>query len=322
MASHFTIDEREFLATHRSAHQPMTWIAEQLGRDPSTLYRELKRNSRDGHYSPSGAQQLADQRRCAARHQACKLLRPEVRQFVIAKLRLYWSPEQIAALSKEEFPGNPRLHVSDQTIYSWIHRDDHRRRWERLLRRYRRRKRRVRSTPKERLLIAVRPAEINERTTFGHWEGDTIVGPYHRGGALVTLVERRSRLTELIYVPNLTTRTVTRAIFQRLRKYPPHLRLSLTLDRGSEFADDAWLKRALRIDVYFADPGRPYQRGTNENTNGLVRQFFPKGTPFRLVSRYRIEKTQHLLNHRPRKCLGFQTPNDVFLKTCCLAIQT
>lgn len=322
MASHLTLAEREFIAEQRAAGRSWAWLSRTLGRSVSTFFRERKRNTVQGHYSPSQVDQLAKQRHCAARRRACKMSRPELRRFVVASLRKLWSPEQIAARSKEVFVDRPQLQVSDQTLYTWIHTDDHHQRWERLLRRYRRYRRRKPVHPKQWSEIKQRPAIINERGRYGDWEGDTIVGPFKRGGALISLVERRSRHLELIYVDNLTTKVVTRAIARRLQKYPPHLRLSVTFDRGSEFADHAWLRKQLRIEVYFADPGKPWQRGSNEQMNGLVRQYHPKGTVFRTLSPERIAKTQDALNLRPRKCLGFQTPHQALLKQCYRAIQT
>jgi IS30 family transposase len=248
--------------------------------------------------------------------------RPELRRFVLAGLRKLWSPEEIAARSKQVFADRTQLQISAQTLYTWIHTDDHHQRWERRLRRYRRYRRRKPVHPKEWSEIKQRPTIINARGRYGDWEGDTIVSPFKRGGALISLVERRSRHVELIYVDKLTTKVVTRAIARRLRNYPLHLRLSLTFDRGSEFADHAWLAKQLKIDIYFADPGKPWQRGSNENLNGLVRQYFPKGTVFRTVSPERIAKAQDALNLRPRKCLGFQTPHQALWEQCYRAFQT
>lgn len=322
MAVHLTLAEREFIVEQRAEGRSWAWLSRTLGRNVATLFRERQRNTVKGHYSPSQADQLARQRHCQARHNACKMRQPELKRFVTTGLRKLWSPEEIAGRSQQDFATRRPLRVSDQTLYTWIRTDDHRQRWERLLRRYRRHRRRKPVHPKEWSEIKQRPAVINARGRYGDWEGDTIVGPYKRGGALVSLVERRSRHVELIYVDRLTTKTVTRAIARRLRTYPPHLRLSVTFDRGGEFADHAWLARELKIAVYFADAGKPWQRGTNENTNGLVRQYFPKGTVFRTVSPERIAKVQDSLNLRPRKCLGFKTPFQTLSEQRYRAIQT
>lgn len=322
MAGHFTIEEREFIAEQRAAGRTWEWLSRTLGRAVTSFYRERKRNSVNGHYSPSQAEKLARQRHCAARHGARKMCQPKLRRFVIRCLQKRWSPEQIAARSRQTFADERRMQVSDQTIYAWIRRDDHRQRWERLLRRYRRYRRRKPVHPKEWSEIKNRPAVIQQRARFGDWEGDTIVGPFNRGGVLISLVERRSRHVELIYVTRRTTKEVTHAIARCLGKYPPHLRLSITFDRGSEFANHVWLKKRLGIEIYFADPGKPWQRGTNEHTNGLVREYFPKGTVFRTVSPERIGKAQDSLNLRPRKCLNFQTPHEALSQQRYRATQT
>ncbi len=314
MAGHLTLAEREFIAEQRAAGRSWAWLSRTLGRAASTLFRERKRNSVLKHYSPSCADQFAKARHCAARKNARKMCRPELRLFVTRSLQKLWSPEQIAARSKQLFADRPQLQVSGQTIYTWVRTDQQRERWAKLLRRYKRHRRRKPVHPKQWSEIKKRPAIIQERGRYGDWEGDTIVGPFKRGGALISLVERRSRFVELIYVERLTTQVVTRAISRRLCKYPPHLRQSITFDRGSEFANHAWLTKMLQIAVYFADPGKPWQRGTNENTNGLVRQYFPKGTIFKTISPERIGKAQDALNLRPRKCIEFQTPDQVLSK--------
>lgn len=314
MAGHLTLAEREFIVEQHAAGRTWSWISRTLGRDVSTLFRERKRNSVLKHYSPSCADQLAKARHCAARRNAGKMCRPELRRFVTRSLQKFWSPEEIAARSKQLFADRPQLQVSGQTVYTWVRTGKQRERLAKLLRRYKRRRRRKPVHPKQWSEIKQRPAIIQERGRFGDWEGDTIVGPFKRGGALISLVERRSRFVELIYVENLTTKVVTRAISRRLAKYPLHLRQSVTFDRGSEFANHAWLEKKLKIAVYFADPGKPWQRGTNENTNGLVRQYFPKGTVFNTISLERIAKAQDALNLRPRKCIGFQSPHQVLSK--------
>lgn len=316
MASQLSATEREFLAVQLEAGRTVAWICRTLGRSRSTIDRELGRNSSGKYYTAHEAQRKAEQRRVLARGKSRKMQRPELREFVIEHLKLHWSPEQIAGDLKRRFPQEKRWHITAQCIYSWAHSDDHERVWRKLLRRAATRKRRRKSANPARRNIADRPAVINDRSRYGDWEGDTIVSPRHQGGALITLVERRCGWAELIYVENLQTKTVTRAIFRRLIKYPPHFRQSITFDNGTEFADHEWLKKHLLTDIYFAAPHSPWQRGSNENTNGLVREFFPKGTRFAELTAYTIEKTQDLLNHRPRKRLGFHTPNDILQIEC------
>ena len=322
MATHLKADEREFIAVHREAGRSIAWLSRMLGRARCTISREFQRNGSKSGYSAHVAQQQAERRHAEGRRKSRKMLRPELRPLVLEYLRLHWSPEQIAGALKQRFPANKRLHITGQTIYTWIATDDHSRAWKKCLRRHGVRKRRIRTTPKARPHIKGRPAIINERGRYGDWEGDTIVSPRNQGGALVSLVERRSGLVELISVPNLQTKTVTRAIHRRLLKYPPGFRLSITFDNGKEFADYEWLKEHLQADVYFAAPRSPWQRGTNEHTNGLVREYFPKGTHFNTISEYAVAKTQDSLNNRPRKRLDFQTPSDILQKICYQAIQT
>lgn len=321
MATQLSAGEREFLAVQRESGRSISWIARTLGRARSTIDREFKRNG-EGGYSGHVAQQRMVRRRVAARAKCRKMLRADLRAFVIEHLKLHWSPEQIAGALKRQFPQDKQWHICGQTIYTWARSDDHERVWKKLLRRCHTRKRRVTKQPNARRDIADRPTVINERGRYGDWEGDTIVSAGHQGGALISLVERRCGWLELIYVENLTTKAVTRAIHRRLLKYPPHFRQSLTFDNGKEFADHEWLKEHLLIDIYFAAPRSPWQRGTNENTNGLVREFFPKGTRFNTVTEYAINKTQDLLNQRPRKRLDFQTPSDILQSVCYQAFQT
>jgi transposase, IS30 family len=316
------LEEREFLAEKLAAGWSQARIAKALGRSGSTISDELKRNGPKSCYWPSVAQSLAERRRRSAGRKRRKLERVEVRQFVIDHLRLLWSPDEIGEQSKRRFPGQSQCWLSHQTIYTWIATDDHSRRWRKLLRRTRRRRRCRRSQPNLCRGLAQRPAIINERGRYGDWEGDTIVSRGRRGGALVTLVERRSGLAELIAVRDLKTKTVTRAIYHRLKTYPPEWRQSLTLDNGVEFRGAGWLTERLGLQVFFTDPHSPWQRGSNENFNGLVRQIFPKGTVLSQVSRYKVAKAQHLLNTRPRKRLAYQTPSDIFHQNCCLRIQT
>lgn len=324
MAHHqLRLEEREFIAEKLAAGWPQRQIAQALGRSGSTISDELRRNGLRGCYSPSIAQALACRRRLEAGRKRRKLGRVEVREFVIRHLRLCWSPEQIAGETKWQFSDNSRRQLSAQTIYTWIAQDDHSLRWRKLLRRTRRPKRRcLRPNSQACVGLAQRPAIINERGRFGDWEGDTILGCRPHGGALISLVERKSGLVELIPVTNLQSHTVSRAIRQRLAKYPWRQRQSITFDRGSEFTEHAWLAEHLHLEVYFADPRSPWQRGTNENTNGLVRQFFPKGTNFQHVSRRKIEQVQNLLNHRPRKRHAFKTPSDILQQDSWLRIHS
>ncbi len=310
MAAHLTPDEREEIYCGLRQGLSKAEIARRLGRSPSTIFRELKRNSTRAAYSlqPKYHPILA-QCACEARRHRCrqrKLMRPALRSYVEQRLKQYWSPDQIAGRLARDFPDEPQCQVSHQAIYNWLSHDDHHRHLCRFLRRFPHPKRRP-ATTKPRREIAQRPAIIELRQRVGDWEGDTIVGARHRG-ALVSLVERRTGYLLLAKVSRPDARQVAQRITRRLRALPADLRQSITFDRGKEFARHADLTASLGIDVYFADPYCPWQRGTNEHTNGLVRQFLPKKTSFRDLTSAQVREYQALLNHRPRKRLHYQTP--------------
>jgi IS30 family transposase len=322
MAHHLRLEEREVISEMLAQGASYRRIARALGRDPTTISREVCRNRCVGHYWASYAQHAASRRRCQARAKSAKMNRQEMASYVQEKLRKCWSPEQISGRMRLDFPGNLRLRISHQTIYDWIKQDDHRRPWECYLRRFRLRRRRRRNQQQVSRSLKQRPDVINCRERYGDWEGDTIVGPRHVGPVLVSLVERRSGYLELAWAGDAKSATVTRALASRLGRHPPQLRRSATFDNGSEFAQAGTLEQPLQISVFFADPGAPYQRGTNENTNGLIRQYFPKGTGFSSISRYKVAQAQDLLNHRPRKRLAYQTPHEIIAKERYHAIQS
>lgn len=312
MARHLTLEEREVVSQMHHAGSKQVEIAGRLGRHPSTIYRELRCNrSRNGYWAVA-AQTKAETRR-SGRPWVCKLDRPEVSRYVREALRQYWSPDQIAGRLRREFPGEPRCHVSRQTIYTWIHvQDATGANW----RRYLRRLGRVRRTRENRgkiptsVSIEGRPAVVDRRARYGDWEGDTVVGGGHHGGA-VTLVERRSGYLRLGKVRDLHAATVRHVAARLFRPLPLRLRKTLTLDNGKEFAEHGQLAAEVALRVYFAEPYRAWQRGTNENTNGLVRQFLPKGSDLVHMPERRFEKVEHLLNTRPRRRLGYRTPLEI-----------
>lgn len=322
MATHLTPEEREVISQMLAQGLTRRAIARALQRDVSTLYRELRRNGHRGLYCAVHAQACAAQRRREARRKSRKMQRPELRHYVQSHLRKCWSPEQIAGRLPRDYPENPALRISHQTIYVWLATDDHRRRWIVYLRRYRPRKRHCRPQQQACRALRLRPEIIARRERYGDWEGDTIVSPPRSRSALVSLVERKSGYVELVAIGDRQAVTANQAIYRRLSLYPDQLRHSLTLDNGSEFSQPAALAASLRLDVFFTDPHSPWQRGTNENTNGLARQFFPKGTCFQQISRYQVGKVQDLLNHRPRKRLGFRTPYEVLEEQRYRASQT
>lgn len=315
---HFTVEEREVISQMLFAHESKSRIAKRLGRDRSSIFRELKRNGKPGEYQAAAAQKRADARR---KQRPKKMDDPQIQTYVQEHLQQCWSPDQIAGRLDREFHDEPKKRISRQSIYTWIRRDDHSRRWQQYLRLYRRRKRRHKSIPTE-VAIANRPAVVSQRSRYGDWEGDTIVGSSTGGAALVSLVERGSGYLELALVEDRKAVTVNRAICAGLRNHAPHLRLTVTFDNGSEFSAHEELVQKLNLAVYFAKPGCPWQRGTNENTNGLIRQFFPKGSPFRDTPTSDVSRAQTLLNERPRKRLGYQTPSEILAKHRSAAFET
>jgi transposase, IS30 family len=315
MATHLTPTEREVLDRLRKAGNSKARIGRLMGRHRSTIGRELARNADGRGYCPRRAQRLAEARRARCRRHA-KLDDPALRRYVGRKLRLGWSPEQIAGRLPREFPRRRRMRVSRQAIYDWARsRAPH---WRALLRRAGRphveARGRLAGTPG----IEGRPAVVNRRRRYGDWEGDTILAAGgRRRNALVTLVERKSGYLRLGRAADMTADTTARVVRRRLSGLPPPLRRTLTLDNGKEFARHAWVAAALCLAVYFAAPRRPWQRGTNENTNGLLRQFFPKGTDFAGVTPRRVARVEALLNGRPRKRLNYRTPDEMLARRLC-----
>lgn len=319
---HLRPEEREVISQMHAAGHSQAQIAKALGRHASTISHELRRNGVKGLYCAVDAQRCAEKRRRAGRAKIRKMNQPENLEYVKERLRQCWSPDQIAGRSHLDFPDQPRRKLSHTTIYKWIHDDDHCRRWQKLLRCHKRKRCRTPSAQRVGRALEKRPAVINERQRFGDWEGDTIIGSGPHGGVLVSLVERKSRYLILLPLPNRTSDRVERSIRGRLQQLPAHMRRSITFDNGSEFAAFPALENALGLDVYFTDPHSPWQRGTNEYHNRLVRQFAPKGTILRELSSYKVAKYERLLNNRPRKQLNYRTPREVFLDACQLAIQT
>jgi IS30 family transposase len=312
MACHITFEERWLLYRLKKKGKSNTEIAALLGRHRSTVCRELSRNTGQRGYRPKQAQCLADERRLASRRPH-KMDNPNVHEYVQQKLEQYWSPDQIAGRAQRDFPRAPQRWLSDQAIYDWIHKKHPE--WKSLLRRGGR-------LPEKRgkltdcVRIDGRPEVINGRCRYGDWEGDTMVG-HSRQSALVTLVERKSGYTRLGRVDSLRSDATMRAAKKRMRNLPPRLRRSITFDNGKEFAEHRTLTRGLGVAIYFADPYASWQRGTNENTNGLLRQYFPKGTDFTTVSHRTVAHVEQSINDRPRRRLNYRTPNEVLANHLC-----
>ena len=313
-------DERVQIADLRQAGAGVRAIAERLGRSPSTISRELRRN-RDpggGRYRPFTAHKLAAQRR--ARPRAGKIARDEaLRQFVQGRLEKRWSPEQISRALRAQFPGEAARHVVHETIYQAVYRPELgglSRDLPAQALRSRRRRRRPHRRPGERrpngitamTMIDQRPAEAAGREEPGHWEGDLITGASNRS-ASGTLVDRASRYTILLHLPGRHTAEAVRdALIAAFCQLPPQLRRSLTWDQGKEMALHQEITAALGMPVYFCEKASPWQRPSNENTNGLLRQYFPKGSDLRAHGPGDLAAVAAELNARPRKTLGWDTP--------------
>jgi transposase, IS30 family len=309
MANHLTLEERDRIAQLRCRGADQKEIAQALGRSPATICRELRRNRTDDEYLAAQAQRQA-QRRRRERPLVRKMDDPKINATVRAGLARNWSPEQIAGRMRQQ---DADRRVSPPTIYAWIKQDENREHWESLLRRRGkpRNRRKNAATTGYAARIDQRPEVIEERLRLGDFEGDTVLGPPGTGG-LTTLVDRQSRLTIVVKIQSKNADHVHEKIQQRLQEFDAVRRRTITFDNGTEFARCYRLEKHLGMQLYFADPGCPYQRGTNENTNGLIRQYFPKGTEFRNVSHHEVRQVENLLNDRPRACLGFRTPSEVF----------
>jgi transposase, IS30 family len=311
-------DERVRIADLRRAGEGVRAIARELGRDPATVSRELRRNRDEGsgRYQPFAAQRLAAQRR--ARPRKGKLAGDgELQKFVQDRLDQRWSPEQIARALRGEFPDQPHRHLVPETIYQAIYRPelDGGLQRDRVLRTGRLRRKPHRRPDARRpgrlvdmRMIDQRPVEVANRSVPGHWEGDLITGANNRS-AIGTLVERTSRFTMLLYLPaDHGAEAVRDAVIEAMSGLPAHLRRSLTWDQGSEMALHGEIARALSMPVYFCEKASPWQRPSNENTNGLLRQYFPKGTDLRVHTAGQLAAVENEVNTRPRKTLGWDTP--------------
>jgi transposase, IS30 family len=313
MPGHLTSEERDRIAHLRSRGADQKEIADALERAPSTISRELKRNRTGDEYYAAQAQRAA-QRRRRERPLVRKMDDPTINELVRDGLAHAWSPEQITGRLKQQSPEEPARRVSAQTIYAWIEQDRDREHWRSFLRR--RGKRASRRKPAESVggaRIADRPEIIEQRLRLGDFEGDTVLGPPGTGG-LATLVDRKSRFTIVLKVRSKHADHVHQRLKERLKELAEERRHSITFDNGTEFARCDRLEKHLGMKLYYADPGCPYQRGSNENTNGLIRQYFPKGTDFRDISHHEVRRVEKRLNDRPRACLGFRTPAEVFFE--------
>lgn len=313
------LQERDQISVYLISGKSIRQIANLLVRSPSTISREVKRlKHRFQHYHPLLCQSDAIRKSSSRRYRQRKILQnQELQKIVLEKLSLCWSPEQIENFLKLNYQDH-RMQISKETIYNYIYVYLRRNMREEFLK-YMRQGRRVRRskgsvTKKVNTvlgdfdLIDERPEEALDRKIPGHWEGDLIIGGAKEQTALGTLVERTTRFAILVPLKNKSSEEVRIQFGKAINQLPSHLKRSLTYDQGSEMAQHKKLTEETQMKVYFAHPRSPWERGTNENTNGLIRQFFPKGTNFKNVSAQEIRKVQDLLNERPRKTLGWKTP--------------
>jgi transposase, IS30 family len=313
--------ERDQIAWWLAGGITIREMARWLGRSPSSISEELKRNQADGVYGSIKAHQAAEARK---RHSHQKYLLPHcpaLRDFVLEKLKLGWSPQQISGRLKKEIKEGvrpKREYVNHESIYQFLYdpAQQEEKLWEYLPRKHRKRRRwlgrRSRSVQiPHRVSIRHRPAEVGNREEFGHWEGDTIVGDRHKAG-IHTEVERISRLVFAYKVPKIRAKETSGVQLFLFSQLPKLARKSTTLDNGSEHYLHTRLQEELGMQTYFADPYCSWQRGTNESTNGLIRRYFPKRTDFQLVSQETVNEVVIRLNSTPRKVLGYQTPSEVF----------
>jgi len=320
-----TLAEREEISRGIAVGQSVRSMAGCLGRSPSTVSREINRNGGPARYRATGADKRAWA--MARRPKACKLARhPRLCQAVARKLERDWSPEQIAGWLKRGYPDDPAWQVSHETIYRSLFVQARGVLKKELLahlrsRRAIRRSRHAgtkadgRGQIPDMVSIRQRPAAAEDRAVPGHWEGDLLSGSGN--SYIVTLVERQTRYLMLAKVANKETHSVVKALIRQVGKLPNELRKSLTWDRGKELADHKRFTVATDIDVYFCDPHSPWQRGSNENTNRLLRQYFPKGIDLSGYSQAQLNKLARQLNERPRKTLDFETPAERF--NACVA---
>lgn len=318
-STHITSIERGEISAYLQSGLSKAQIGCRLGRDRSSIGREISRNSVKGVYEPQRAQALYHKRRNECRPRR-KLDHMPLRRYLYDRITSGWTPETVAGCLPMEFPDDPRMRISHEAIYQGIYRDE---RMHFLIKalpqaRPKRRKRgqgKTRRGPSipDRVGIEHRPQEVNERTRYGDWEGDLIVGAGQSGYAL-TLVERKSRLTMTRKLESKNSEQVADAIIDAFMDIPPSWIKTITFDNGTEFACHGRIARETGADIYFATPYSSYQRGTNENTNGLIRRFLPKKMSFENITQERMNLIEEELNNRPRKKLGFHSPIDVFKK--------
>lgn len=323
-----SFEEREEVSRGLASGMTMRAVAKSLNRHVSTISREVRRAQMTASsYRATrahGSARIHERRRRTGKRKLFS--NPALRQYVETHLRARWSPEQIAKRIVFAYPQDNTMRISHEAIYEYVYvmprgllkaqlvagmRRTHKFRHRRANRKRDRNAPETRGRNPEMSLIDERPKEADNRSLPGHWEGDLIAGKFHQS-AIGTLVERTTRFTIIVPLKQKDVTNVRKAFERAFRTLPSHLRKTLTYDQGREMAQHKLFTQRTNIPVFFAHPNSPWERGTNENTNGLIRQFFPKGTDFSKVSTRRIRHAQHLLNDRPRKVLEWKTPKEAF----------
>lgn len=317
---HLNLTEREFISILMAEGNSLREIARKLNRSASTLSREIQQNAPSvykGYYLGHKAQERAEKRKSHA-HQRPRLKNPSIIQYVEDKLKISWSPEQIAGRISLDHPG---FSISHEAVYQYIYKEHHEL-IPCLARAHRKRSKRGHTRKHQkshipgRVSIDNRPAHIQKRKQAGHWESDTMISKQHLS-ALLVLVERKSRLTKMKKLQRKTAQENKNGIVHHLRHLPPKLRKSITYDNGSENTEHKQVNVKLGTRSYFCNPYHSWEKGTVENTIGLIRRFFPKKADFSHLSPTQVRKVEFLLNTRPRKCLNYLTPIELLANECC-----
>lgn len=323
---HLTLADREEISRGLVNKESLTNIAQRIGKDKSAVSYEVNRDGMTKETYRAHKAHWSSQKQREQQGRKSKIAgNAELRTFIFDKLKLRWSPQQIVQTLEKEYPERKDMQISHETIYTYLYvlpRGVLKKELLSYLRQQRKYRRKRNNRAKESdnrgkipemISIEERPKEVEKRTVPGHWEGDIILGKWKQS-ALGTLVERTTRTAILVPLPAKDAIAVRRAFARETKKLPQQMKISMTYDQGREMFEHRLFTKQTKMKVYFAHPGSPWERGTNENTNGLVRQFFPKGTDFNKVSRKKIKYVQHLLNGRPRKTLNWQTPYEAFNK--------
>jgi len=317
-----TLREREEISRFLAQGKSINDIAKAISREVSTVSREINQAGMNKYTYRAERSDRRSKRNAGKRKWGKYKLRASQKlwEYVKNKLALCWSPEQIAQSLKKEYPDERNMRVSHEAIYTYLYvlpRGELKKRLLSMLRRERKRRHKrknacqVERKLEDMLSIEERPAEVADRTVPGHWEGDLLIGR-NRQSALGSIVERTTRFVVLVPLKNRTAEEVRKEFAREMKYLPTQLKRSLTYDQGREMAEHKLFTRDTKMKVYFAHPASPWERGTNENTNGLIRQFFPKGTDFNKISWREIKKVQDMLNGRPRKTLNWANPNEAY----------